>query len=394
MKNIIAAALLLIALPATVTAHKFQTVLNEIVQSNPELKALAASHGAEIEQMAQENVLAGPEIEGNHKWGTRHETKYGVGITQRFDWPGSYRARSKARTAAEKAMLQLQLSTVLDKTVEAKLLMIQYVTTGEKLKLMLDAKGNMDRLLTLYERGFKAGEESILDVNKLKIEQLRMARDVAQLEDTRDNVLQMLLSMAGGAPVAAGLKELTVADIPQEPVGSEEYYEGLIDQSPAMAYYRSMDESMVQNKRVARMAGMPSFAVGYELEREDGQYFNGISVSIEMPSWSNKHRKASAEYARLENELNMNSARLASVMKMRSLRASALRAQSQCQQFASVLGELNQQELLMKALKGGQISLLQYLQEMDYFLEASADYLETLNNAAQLSAELNKYNLQ
>ena len=113
-----------------------------------------------------------------------------------------------------------------------------------------------------------------------------------------------------------------------------------------------------------------------------------------MPSWSNKHRKASAEYARLENELNMNSARLASVMKMRSLRASALGAQSQCQQFASVLGELNQQALLMKALKGGQISLLQYLQEMDYFLEASADYLETLNNAAQLSAELNKYNLQ
>lgn len=392
MKKII----FLIALLATASeapAQKFSQLLESLVNSSPELKAMDMEHQAEAEEMAQENTLSGPELEGFHKWGTEGDTKYGVGISQGFDWPGLYRARSAARKANDNALAQLRLSTRADRMLELKQLMIQLITTREQLRLVNEANQNMKRLLELYQRGYEAGEESILDVNKLKIEGVRLSRRATALQDEADGVLQSIAAIAGSNAMASELNSLTISDLPSDPILSEADAEQQIDRSPAMQYQRAMQEATRQSERVARLQGFPTFAIGYELEREDGQYFNGISVNIGLPSWSNKHRKASARYRMLEQEVKMDAARLGEVLKMRRLRAAALRARSDEQLLSTVLQTTNQAELLGKALKGGQISLLTYLQELGYFLDATCDYYDTLNNAAQLCAELNKYNL-
>lgn len=383
----------LLALASEASAQKFSQLLESLVNSSPELKAMDMEHLAETKDMAQENTLSGPELEGFHKWGTEGDTKYGVGISQGFDWPGLYRARSAARKANDNALAQLRLSTRADRMLELKQLMIQLITTREQLRLVNEANQNMKRLLELYQRGYQAGEESILDVNKLKIEGVRLSRRATALQDEADGVLQSIASIAGTNAMASELNSLTISDLPSDPILSEADAEQQIDSSPAMQYQRAMQEAARQSERVARLQGFPTFAIGYELEREDGQYFNGISVNIGLPSWSNKHRKAAARYRMLEQEVKIDAARLGEILKMRRLRAAALRARSDEQLLSTVLQTTNQAELLGKALKGGQISLLTYLQELGYFLDATCDYYETLNNAAQLCAELNKYNL-
>ncbi|MDE7153752.1 MAG: TolC family protein [Muribaculaceae bacterium] len=390
MRKIIC-TLALIAAIGSASAQKFQQLLDRIVSESPELKALELEHAAESEAMAQENILAGPELEGNHKWGTRGENKYGVGISQNFDWPGLYKARSAARKANDNALLQLRLSSADNRRLEVKLLMIEYVTTGEQLRVITDAVHNMSRLSELYQRGFEAGEESILDVNKLKIEKLRLMRRETQLREQREQLLETLLATAGNNSFAPELKSLSLADLPADAIADEAEYEQRIDRSPNMQYYRSMHEACLQSERVARLSGYPTLGIGYELEREDGQYFNGFSVSIGLPSWSNGHRKASARYQAMAQEVQMDAARLGEILKMRRLRTAALRAAGERDIFSEVLASSNQPELLMKALKGGQISLMTYLMEVGYFLDATCDYYETVNNAARLCAELNKY---
>lgn len=391
MKKIICTLALLAAI-SSASARDFGQLLDLIVAESPELKALELEHAAESEALTQENILSGPELEGNHKWGTRGENKYGVGISQNFDWPGLYKARSAARKANDNALLQLRLSSADDRRLEAKLQMIEFVTTGEQLRIVTDAAANMRRLLDLYQRGFEAGEESILDVNKLKIELLRVGRRETALREQRERQLESLLTMAGTGSIAADLKSLTQADLPADAIADEAEYERQIDSSHRMEYYRSMQQASRQSERVARLSGFPTFGIGYELEREDGQYFNGFSVNIGLPSWSNGHRKASARYQAMAQEVQMDAVRLAEILKMRRLRAAAFRAAGERDMFSEVLTSTNQPELLMKALKGGEISLMTYLQEFGWFLEASSDYVETVNNAAQLSAELNKYN--
>lgn len=393
MKKIICAVALLLTVAAA-SAQKFEQVLENIVSASPELKALEMEHAAESEAMAQENVLSGPELEGFHKWGTEGDTKYGVGISQGFDWPGLYRARKAARKANDNALEQLRLSSRINRSLEVRLLMIQLITTGEQLHVVRQANENMANLLALYQRGFEAGEESILDVNKLKIERLRLNRRSVALQDARQELLEQIASIAGSSAYTADLTSLTLDDIPVGKIADEAYYEELIDRGPQMQYLRAMKEAALQSERVARLSGYPSFSLGYELEREDGQYFNGISVNIGLPSWSNRHRKASARYQVMEQEVKADASRLADILRMRRLRQSAIRATAEKDMFSTILDSTNQDILLKKALDGGQISLMTYLQELGYFLDARCDYYETVNNAAQLCAELNKYDQQ
>lgn len=391
MKKIICTILLSVSV-FTASAQKFQQVLESIVSSSPEMKAMEFANGAETEALAQENILAGPEIEGSHQWGNKGERKYGGGISQSFDWPGLYGARAKARKANTDALMQLQKSALADLTLEVKLLMIEFITTNEQLRAVSEASSNMNKLLELYQRGFKAGEESILDVNKLKIEHLRLSRRVTQLQEERDALLESIMGKAGSESVSDDLLSMTLNDLPADPIADEAEYERIIDQSAKMQYMRSMQEATRMTGRVARLSGMPTFSLGYSMEHEDGQYFNGISVNIGLPSWSNKHRKATAEYQLLEQEVKMDAERLAQVLKMRRLRTSAQRARTEQEMFREVLESTNQAELLMKALKGQHITLMTYLQELNYFLDATCDYYDIVNNAAQLCAELNKYN--
>ncbi|MDE6267073.1 MAG: TolC family protein [Muribaculaceae bacterium] len=394
MKKKIFTLFLMATVISASAGEKFQQLLETLVSSSPDIKAMILDHEAESEAAAQENMLAGPELEGFHKWGTERENKYGVGISQSFDWPGLYGARKAARKATDSALEQLRLSCMADRTLELKLLMIQLITTGEQLRVVEEAESNMSQLLQLYQRGFEAGEESILDVNKLKIEKLRLTRRLTSLRESRESILESILSIAGSSGHSADLLSLKLSDLPADAIADEAFYEDAAEHSPQMQYYRAMQESARQNERVARLSGYPSFSIGYEMEREDGQYFNGISVNIGLSSWSNRHRKAAARYRLMEQEVKMNSARLAEILRLRRIRSAALRARSEQQLFSEVLGSSNQSELLKKALDGGQISLMTYLQELGYFLDARCDYYETANNAAQLCAELNKYNLK
>ena len=96
----------------------------------------------------------------------------------------------------------------------------------------------------------------------------------------------------------------------------------------------------------------------------------------------------------MEQEVKADATRLADILRMRRLRQSAIRATAEKDMFSTILDSTNQDILLKKALDGGQISLMTYLQELGYFLDARCDYYETVNNAAQLCAELNKYDKQ
>ena len=59
--------------------------------------------------------------------------------------------------------------------------------------------------------------------------------------------------------------------------------------------------------------------------------------------------------------------------------------------YESALKNDNSVELLKKSLEGGQISLLDYLGEMDYYMQAERDYLDVQYRYHQTLANLNKY---
>jgi hypothetical protein len=74
-------------------------------------------------------------------------------------------------------------------------------------------------------------------------------------------------------------------------------------------------------------------------------------------------------------------------------RSNAISLYNELEQLRPTLENNDNILLLKKALDGGQISLITYIQEVNFFLEAQKNYLDVEYNYYQLLASLNKYTL-
>ena len=70
----------------------------------------------------------------------------------------------------------------------------------------------------------------------------------------------------------------------------------------------------------------------------------------------------------------------------------ALRYRELLDQYEGVMNDDSNFELLRKAFDGGQINFLTYMQELNFFLGARRDFLETQYNYYQTVARLQRYN--
>lgn len=367
----------------------FDDVLEAVMKGNPEVAAAAASNQAEIESMKAENMLEGPEIEGHHSWGNYGDRKYGAGISQGFDWPGLYSARRGVIKAMTEAKTYLNRSTVFDKTIEAKLLLIDLVQSRRTLDLMKRMLKSMTEMQSTLDKSYENGEVSILDKNKLDIEVIRLTSKVNDAQIRYATLLTAVQNLAGETPVKEMARNLS--DYPADTVLSEEEYERTIaENDPMINYYRAMGDAASRQQDVARMQGAPSFSLGYEWEREEGQNFNGITFGMKFSSWSTRHSRAAARLSKMENEVQLNATRLTRLADMRNELASVREFSSQVEAYSRILDRGDQEKLLRRALEGGEIGMLTYLQEMNFFIEARVDYEEACYELSQAKARLNK----
>ena len=90
---------------------------------------------------------------------------------------------------------------------------------------------------------------------------------------------------------------------------------------------------------------------------------------------------------------NLEQIKINKLSSIYSNRGKALMLKSEIDEYKSVFEDSNNLLLLKKALDGGEISLINYLQEMNYFIEAKQNYIDVLYQYHLNLAELNKYRL-
>ena len=137
---------------------------------------------------------------------------------------------------------------------------------------------------------------------------------------------------------------------------------------------------------------MPGFTLGYIHEWEMGDNFNGFSVSMTLPFLTGKKKLTAAKQRvkAMEIEKDMSLIKLLGELDGEYENACAL--QSLIKEYDGVVHDNSNITLLKKALDGGQINFLTYMQEVNYFLAAHRDYHETLYRYNVSLARLQRYN--
>ncbi|MDE6368649.1 MAG: TolC family protein, partial [Muribaculaceae bacterium] len=316
---------------------------------------------------------------------------WSVSVVQSFDWPGVYRSRSKAAAAGAQAERLLYLAEELDMRLRVSNVLTDYIAACMQLNLCQTISDNLSVIAEKVESAFNHGESTILDYRKIGFEKIEAAAATDAATSLVVSLRQELIALNGGKNV--NLDQLTA--FPQFELNTSDYYiQTQMAADPAVLAGEYLSEAAVQNVKSASRNNLPGFSLGYIHNVEIGDHFNGIKVGVSLPFFANRHRKAEAK-ARLQATQNeLFDTELAVTQRVLSDYSKAALLDARLDQYAKLFPDSGDDylTLLRKSYDVGQMSLIIYLYEVNYYTEARAAYINLLHDRALSMLSLSRFN--
>lgn len=363
--------------------------IDTIISSNSRLKALRANAEADYQSdLYEAKRLNDPEVEFEHLWGPDDNKKWNIGVSQSFDWPGAYGKRIRTAESRRQAWTYRYAAEELSLRTSAKEAFAMGVYARRRLDLLQRVYENMDSLRNYITTGYRDGQLTILDVKKIQLELYGLRARIADVSQE---------SMQAGAELAA-LNDGNALDAdfgayPAEPMYDlSRYLEYASSANPNVTAAEATAKSARLEADAVAASRMPGFTVGYRHAFEEEQHFNGFAIGVSLPVYS---RSRAVKAAKLRATASGFDAAEASA----SARSAVTAAYSVAEKRRNALSELNDvtldesyPRLLLMAYKGGQINVITYIQELNYYLSARETRLDAEYQLRLALITLNKYN--
>lgn len=383
---------LLSIIPSLGLANNITAILDSIAHNNLELKAMQAEFKANSLDLRTTNNLQDPSIDFEYLFGAQSVgDKWAIGISQPFDWPGLYSARSKMINSKVSALSYLVIKRKIEILNQSKLNCIEIININQQLALQTEILNNIRQIKDAYEKGFSHGEISILDINKLKIELLNVQQNRISLIRKKESLISDLKTLNGNSPIDNNILN-DLSNYPTYKLAPFEEYARLIkEMDPENNYFNQMKDVIENDIKISKLQNLPSFAIGYKYSVEIGDKFNGLTASVSIPLFSNRNKVNVNKAKLVANDYAMQNSLVNKEAKAFSDYTQLQTLNEQIRDYKEVLGNGDNLRLLKKALDGGQINLLSYLTEIKYFIEAQNQLIQMEYEYQEILTNLNQY---
>ena len=367
-------------------------VLAEIAKNNKTIQANTQYWSAQKVQHRTGNSLYNPTVEYDYLKGTPanagNQTDFT--ITQSFDFPSVY---GKKNTLANQLDIQadLQLKAANQTLLlEAKKICVELVYRNKLQVPLTKRQEATEKWLAHFNKKLASGDGTILDVNKAKIQLLEIKKQFLENASFIAKLNEQLTSLNGGTAIV--FNDVAYFDVP---VIAD--FETLEKEIEALDYIKKTLEQykVIAQKQIAvsKALALPKMEVGYHYQGILGQTYNGIHTGISLPIWESKNR------VKLE-KAKMTFAETALTDHTNEHYYEIKQLYGRYESLKSILGDyekINQSvepiKLLDKALAAGQISVLEYFVELNYYNTTFNSYLEIEKEYYEVIATLLKYQL-
>lgn len=384
MKKIVNIFLMVTAVQTAVAMAPLDSLVMQTLESDPALMSAAAGAHARLAAVQTENVVESPEVEFEYLWGGQ-QNKWNAGISQRFDWPSLYRARSHEAASLSSLGDIEYLITYLDRALSVKLAILDLINANKRLSVIQQIQAYMQFVAIATNNAYNAGEATILDVHKLR---LALAESERQLVSAQSEVEVLSATLKG---MGATISDEMTAELVDFPL--QEFSEPSIDPEnyPQWGAARARREADRASEAVIKAASLPSFSVGYRHAFEEGAHYNGIAVSLTLPSFNRSRRLATAQYEASEAAFEYDSQLMTAIAETTGQYLSAVGLQDIMDMYREVVEDNSYLELLMTAFEGGELTILDYILEMKLYTESYLGYLDLAYRYNLALARLNRY---
>ena len=317
------------------------------------------------------------------------DNRWTLELSWGVEWPGVYKARAnEAKSKLSAAEIQV-ITQRAERLAEIKDLLLDYIRCEQKLDLLEELTQNNDTIYRLAEEAARGGELTILDLNKVRLEYANIRVAKATLLDEKAEVVSSISEIYGKDPTS--ILENMDCIFPEAVIPSEAEIELIKKNAPAVKVAMAEAESAKLNKKVARMEALPAISLGYKHAFEDAMHFNGATFGVSIPIFSSrgKQKAADANIAEAEFKAESTSQEIES-QAMAAVKRLALINQ-QIKEIAPIIENADYNSALLKAYKGGVITLIEYISDRNYFTNAAIELVSLRHNAAKSLAFLQRY---
>ena len=363
--------------------QNINNLLNQIAQNNPELKAIKENRNSSTYKSRGKLIPLDPEFEYKAKENNNYET----GITQKLKFPSYYFLQYDTYKLTKKQQELIFNTFFIDLLTEASLNINKLIYLDKQINIHKNRKDNAKKLLKFFNKKLKQGETNQLAVNKAKLHLLKYETLLEELLAKKNTTLNELTRLNGGKKIDFDINSYQIIPGFQE---FSKYKNEYFEHHPEAKLARINLNLANKRLKVAKHQWLPDFKVGVHTE-SDGNLKMHFGISIPLWQQFNHVNKARADY---NKQVYKKEDKITAITtKLKQLYQNYKTSKDNYNQYLKILDQDNTRQLLRKSLKEGEISAINYYQEIAKLYQFQ-DKLQTLRfNMLQNVIRLRDYEL-
>lgn len=389
MKKIITVYIMFVvcAIASVSAQNEYTSVLKEIESNNIELQTLKAELDVLHIENQSANNLENLSVEGSYSWGNLSGMgqKKTLSVAQPFDFPTVYAVRGKLIQMSDNNLKTRYNAERINILLEAKKLCIEITYYNLLVQLYSQRMQTAKTIADNYNKKIETGDANILEVNKAELNLASLQSEYNKAVAERKNLIVALVAMNGGKNIE--LNQIGFAKI-SIPDNFEEWYKDMESKNPVIQQAEEMLAINKQQLKLTKNQWLPQMHIGYVNETVADESFQGVALGLSLPLWNNKNKVKQAKAQVISSETAVNSTRNQYYNSYKALYNQTLTLQQNADKLKTTIERYNSETLLQKALDAGEISLLEYLLEIEFYQQASIDVLAAQRDAQMALAEL------
>lgn len=372
--------------------ERYAAILQDIEANNTTLAALREETNAQMLGNRTGITLPDPEAEFNYLWGNPSliGNRTDFSVTQSFDFPTAYHHRREiAGMQNRNAELRYKAQRIR-LLLEAKQTCIELVYQNALVKEYSVRLDHARQIAESYRLRLEQGDANLLGYNKARLNLTAVDAQLAKAEAERERLLSELKRLNGGNEPISLPDHFLPSPLPTD---FEIWYSEAENRNPLLQYVKGEVNIVRAEVKLNRALLLPKFTTGYMSETVVGEQFRGITLGISLPLWENRSRLREAEARIKSSEAQLEDSRLQFYNQLQGLYRKASILRGHALELRQAVADSRNNGLLNKALESGEISLLEYLLELEYYYDAVEQALEVERDYELALAELSAVEL-
>ena len=274
--------------------------------------------------------------------------------------------------------------------LEAKLAILDLIYLNQQRIVLEKREVSAENILTNYQYKYTLEQISAIDLNKAKIQMLNVQTQLRFIENKINVTTYHLTELNGGIPLSISDENYPISSTIPEFQAINDTIEA---HDPDLKWLLQQNNTFQTQIDIRKAMALPSFELGYHYQSVLGQRFSGVHLGFTIPLWENKNTvKASIANAEF-GELKIEEHKLQHQYEIKELYQEYETLKRVKEDYKTALEGINSEELLIKSLELGEINVITYSVELQYYYGALDQYAQVNLDYQKVVAKLFKYQL-